>query len=88
MGMQLGSGDGTRREFVETVAANIRAEAGRRGLHQRDVARYLGLAPSRVSERWRGITPWQLDDIEKMAALFGCPPQTLCESVPHCAVAV
>lgn len=63
------------------VAANIRAETGRRGLHQRDIARYLGLAPSRISERWRGITPWSLEDIDRLAELFSVRPQDLCAQV-------
>lgn len=67
--------------FACTVAANIRAETGRRGLHQRDIARYLGLAPSRISERWRGITAWSLDDVDRLAELFGIPPQDLCAEV-------
>lgn len=63
-----------------SVAANIRAETGRRGMTQRDLGRVLGLAPSRVSERWRGITPWSLADIERVATLFGMDPQELCAS--------
>jgi len=72
--------------LAATVAANIRAETGRRGLHQRDIARYLGLAPSRISERWRGITPWSLDDIDRLAELFSVRPQDLCAKVDAPAV--
>lgn len=67
--------------FADVVAANIRAETGRRGMHQRDIARHLGLAPSRISERWRGITAWSLDDIDRLAELFSITPQQLCAEI-------
>jgi transcriptional regulator with XRE-family HTH domain len=54
---------------------------------QRELGRVLGLAPSRVSERWRGITPWALEDIEAVAHLFGMDPAELCRSV-DCPVAL
>lgn len=72
--------------FEPTVAANIRAEAARRGLLQKDLGRYLGLAPSRISERWHGRTPWTLQDIERLAELFGCSPQSLCAAPADCVV--
>jgi transcriptional regulator with XRE-family HTH domain len=52
------------------VAANIRAEAARRGLNQTDMARLLGVSRMTMSDRNRGRTPWALDDIERVAQLF------------------
>jgi len=40
--------------LVDVVAANIRAEAARRGLYQGDIANALGLQQATISKRWRG----------------------------------
>jgi len=69
--------------FAEQVAANIRAEAAVRGLHQKDLAEAIGVAQSNVSLRWRGRVPWKLDDIEAIAQLFGISPVELCALRPR-----
>jgi len=65
-------------DFASRVAANIRAECAYRGITQTDLAAELGIAASAISARWWGRRQWQLDDIEKVAALFGMPPSELC----------
>ena len=56
--------------FAEIVAANIRAEAARVGVTQRALARALGMSQGAASDRWRGRTPWTLNDIEAVARVL------------------
>ena len=53
------------------VAANIRAEAARRGIRQADMAERLGISQPAMSDRYRERTPWSLDETEKVAELLG-----------------
>ncbi len=55
----------------EVVAANVRAECARRGWHQGIVAEHMGMVRNAVSDRARGRTPWTLDEVERLAGLFG-----------------
>ncbi len=64
--------------FAAQVAENIRAEAGRRGVNQSDIARALGIAQAAISERWRGRREWRLNEIEAVARLLGTTTSTLC----------
>lgn len=59
------------------VAENVRAETARAGLTQTDVAHALGMAQSAVSARWRGARQWQLEDLERVAALLRVQPAAL-----------
>lgn len=58
-------------------AAAIRFEAARRGLSQRQIAAEVGLSRAAVSHRFRGQTPWTLDQVGIIAELFGCDPALL-----------
>lgn len=64
--------------FADIVNDNIRVQATLRHITQADLARALGMAQTAVSARWRGVRQWQLEDIERVAALFGLPPVVLC----------
>ena len=57
--------------LVDVVAANIRAEAARRGLYQGDIANALGVQQSTISKRWRGDRAWPLEDLPTVAELLG-----------------
>ena len=59
------------------VAANVRAEAARRGMTQADVARAMGLSRMAVSDRYRGRTPWTLDELEAVSSRLRCPVSAL-----------
>lgn len=61
----------------DIVAANVRAEAGRLGMNQLDVARALGVTQATVSRRWHGQRAWQLDDLEAVARVLGVSPADL-----------
>lgn len=53
------------------VAARVRGLAAEQGVTQMQVAEHLGLAQTAVSKRFRGVTPWPLDELERMAELLG-----------------
>lgn len=59
------------------VAGNIRAETARRGFRQSDVARAVSLSPMAVSDRYRGRTPWSLDEVDTVARWLGVPVAAL-----------
>lgn len=60
-------------EFVQQVAATVRAEAGRRGLTQGELAQEIGMNKVTMSTKWRGVSPWRLDELPRLAVLFGLP---------------
>lgn len=64
-------------ELAKVVAANVRAEAARRGLTQYELAKRIGLAQSAVSDRYRERRQWQLEDLEELGNLFGIEPAEL-----------
>ena len=55
----------------EVVAANIRAETGRSGLTQKDIANALGVTQPAVSKRWYGDRAWKLDELGPIASILG-----------------
>lgn len=67
----------TRESFSDIVAANIRALAGRLGISQKELAPAVGLSQGSVSNRWTGKMQWQLEDLDKVAAVFGVQPWEL-----------
>ncbi len=56
-----------RASLASAVAANVRAEAARRRVEQRDIARALAMSRAAVSDRFRGRTPWTLSEVEGLA---------------------
>ncbi|MFD2023951.1 helix-turn-helix domain-containing protein [Promicromonospora aerolata] len=63
--------------LARLCAAAIRFEAARRGLSQQQIAAEVGLSKAAVSDRFRGRTPWTLDQVGVIAELFGCDPAVL-----------
>ena len=59
------------RPLEEIVAENIRTESARRGFSQSAIAREVGMSQPAVNQRWRGVTRWQLDELDSLARLFG-----------------
>ena len=59
------------RPLEEIVAENIRTESARRGVSQSAIAREVGMSQPAVNQRWRGVTRWQLDELDSLARLFG-----------------
>lgn len=58
-------------DTASIVAANIRAEAARRGYSQSELGRALGITQSQINRRWRGVIPWQLAELDTVSYLLG-----------------
>lgn len=61
----------------EGVSAEIRALMGRHKVNQTQLAAAIGLKQSGVSERLNGKTPWNIDELDRVAAYFNVPITTL-----------
>ena len=59
------------RPVEQIVSENIRIEAARRGFSQSALAREIKMSQPAISQRWRGVARWQLDELESLAHLFG-----------------
>ena len=62
---------------TERVAANVRAEAARLKMSQRDIARTLGVSQSSANRRYLGVTPIDVEELYALAGKFGVPVSTL-----------
>lgn len=59
------------------IAANVRAELGRRGLSQRDAAAILSLPQNSVNLRVRGLRSFKAEEIAALAAALEVTPSDL-----------
>ncbi|WP_160665380.1 helix-turn-helix domain-containing protein [Pseudarthrobacter sp. ATCC 49987] len=57
----------------ERVAANVRAEAARLKMSQRDIAAALGVSQSSANRRYLGVTPIDVEELYALADKFGVP---------------
>lgn len=57
----------------ERVAANVRAEVGRRQLTQASVAVILGKSQQSVSKKMRGSIPFDLEELDALASALSVP---------------
>ena len=57
--------------LTQRVAAEVRALKGRHDVTQEQLANVLGVAQPAVSKRLRGVTPFTLDELEKLSDFFG-----------------
>ena len=65
-----------------SVSANIRAEMARRGLTQGVLAEALGLSRPSISNRFRGVVPWTVDELAIVADGLGIDPADLLRTHP------
>jgi transcriptional regulator with XRE-family HTH domain len=65
------------------VAAEIRAELGRRHQSQRHLARALGWTEVKLSRRLTGSVPWSIDDVELIASVLDVPRSQLLDPLPQ-----
>ncbi|ROO51037.1 helix-turn-helix protein [Micromonospora sp. Llam0] len=63
--------NGARTRLTDLVAEEIRALQGRRRVSGRELARRLGETPSWVNYRLTGVTPINLNDLERIATALG-----------------
>ena len=59
------------------VGPIIRAELARRGLTQAALAQHLGISAAGVSDRLRGVTPWDVNELHTVAQVFDLPMRDL-----------
>lgn len=71
------------RPLSEVAARSIRAEAARAGLTQAQLGEALGINRVGIGHRFRGVTPWSLDEVERAARLFGLRPGDLLTEGPR-----
>lgn len=64
-------------ETAKHVAREVRVWMLRKDVSQQTLMAALGLSQSSVSRRLTGEIPFDLDELEKVAALFGVPTATL-----------
>ena len=61
----------TLQNTANIVAGNIRAEASRLGFTQVELGRQLGMSQTSITTRWKGSRPWQLHELDAVAAILG-----------------
>ena len=71
------------RTLSEVAARNIRAEAARAGMTQAQLGEALGINRVGIGHRFRGVTPWALDEVQRAAHLFGVRPADLISELPR-----
>ena len=64
------------------ISANIRAEAARKGLNGRALARAVGMSPTTMGRRMRGEIPWTIRELRTISATLGVPLSVLLPGVP------
>ena len=60
----------------EKVAANVRAEAARRGISQATIASTLGINQAGISRRMSGQIDFSAPELSALATAFGIPVAT------------
>lgn len=69
--------------LAAVVAANIRYEAARHDLRQKDIAEIVRISRSAVSLRFTGRAPWTLDEIGRLTQALGIRPGELMTPPPR-----
>lgn len=59
--------------FVELVAANVRAACGRRRVRQADLVRLTSLSRSSLSRKWSGRDPFDVGELVEIAEVLEMP---------------
>jgi transcriptional regulator with XRE-family HTH domain len=60
-------------DVKQRVAAEVRAEAGRRRVSQREIAAVLGISQGAVSKKMAGEVRFSVSDLLKLAEVWGVP---------------
>ena len=66
----------------ETVAANVRAELGRSRITQSKAAAATKISEGSLSKRLNGHIPFDIDQLDAIAALVGVDPSVLLMTSP------
>ncbi|MFE5307030.1 helix-turn-helix domain-containing protein [Isoptericola sp. NPDC056605] len=68
--------------LAAVAAGAVRYETARRGMLQQDLAMALGRSRSAISARYTGQVAWSLDEIGRIAVLYGCRVSDLLTGAP------
>lgn len=63
------------------VADNVRLICARRGVTQVELAAVIGISKMGVSDRFRYVTSWSLEDLDRVAEYLGVPVGVLLGAV-------
>ena len=63
----------TQSDLVQAVAANVRAEAARKGFNQTSLGMAIDQAQSSVSRKWWGKRAWSLEDLGTLSTVLRVP---------------
>ena len=63
----------TQSDLVQAVAANVRAEAARKGVNQTSLGMAIDQAQSSVSRKWWGKRAWSLEDLGTLSTVLRVP---------------
>lgn len=66
--------------FTAAVAATMRAELSRRGLHRTAIADVIGVSRPTAYNRLNGVTPFTAEEIDKIAAFLDIDVYELIQS--------
>lgn len=71
----------TPTEYVEAVAAEVRAELGRHRKSATELSKVLSISPQTCGRRLSGETPFDVSELVKIADWLGIPMSRL--ATPH-----
>lgn len=63
--------------YSERVAAEVRANLARQGKKQSDLAVILNVSQQTASNRWNGVHPYTIDDLDAIARALDIPVEAL-----------
>lgn len=76
-------GDFIAIDLQAIVNENIKALAARRGDNQVSLGKRLGLSTGAVSQKFRGVRQWAINDVARVAAIYNVTPWSLFEPVQY-----
>jgi transcriptional regulator with XRE-family HTH domain len=72
---------------TEALTEEIRVQMARKKIKQAVVAKHLNISQSSMSRRLIGASPFTVDELYRLADLFGIDPRDLLPDVPEAASA-
>ncbi|GAA3278528.1 helix-turn-helix transcriptional regulator [Nesterenkonia halobia] len=68
-------------KYSEAIAANVRAEVGRKNLSNLEVASCLGVSRGALSKRMTGMTDWKTGELVLLASILGVKFSQITEGI-------
>lgn len=70
-------------DYTRALELTIRFEAERRGLTMQDLMKKTGIKTTTFNERLKGKRSWTLEEIARIAEVFGMSEFSLLEAAQH-----